>query len=328
MPGRKYQASATSYRYGFGGQEKSNEIKGEGNSYTAEYWEYDPRLVRRWNVDPVKKHYESPYAALGNNPINLIDPNGTDTLRVLGGKNNSQIDVIYGKGTATHTFNIKDISWLPNTDIGKHTIDLSGVEDPDAIGLDLGGSINLKWLGGQVGINLLWKTRGEDGNWKPEIFFYKSAGAFADNTGNKGVGAGGSTSVIFGYASTYDPTTGKEQKYTGNNGEGNKWVANGMNWTGNFWTVTGSVNLKAVSLIGSKFYGYDPSKPKPVGPYWHGFEVGVGKSLGKVTSRSVAANAQIQYFYLLYGNGGDYLKNGEDVSGTNFLNPKDPEDDK
>ncbi|NII25345.1 hypothetical protein HB364_09650 [Pseudoflavitalea sp. X16] len=66
------------YRYGFNGQEKSNEIKGNGNSYTAEFWEYDPRLGRRWNVDPVIKEWESPYACLYNNPISIIDPSGLD----------------------------------------------------------------------------------------------------------------------------------------------------------------------------------------------------------------------------------------------------------
>src|SRR6478736_3791665 len=45
--------TAGRYRYGFNGQEMSNEIKGVGNSYTAEFWEYDPRLGRRWNVDPM-----------------------------------------------------------------------------------------------------------------------------------------------------------------------------------------------------------------------------------------------------------------------------------
>src|ERR1700694_4050048 len=53
MPNRTY--SSSTYRYGFGGQEKSNEVKGEGNSYHAEFWEYDPRLGRIWNVDPVEK---------------------------------------------------------------------------------------------------------------------------------------------------------------------------------------------------------------------------------------------------------------------------------
>jgi hypothetical protein len=50
MQRRRFESEG--YRYGFNGQEKSDEIKGSGNSYTAEFWEYDPRLGRRWNMDP------------------------------------------------------------------------------------------------------------------------------------------------------------------------------------------------------------------------------------------------------------------------------------
>jgi hypothetical protein len=67
------------YRYGMNTQEKDNEIYGEGNSYTAEYWQYDARLGRRWNVDPVVKVHESPYATFANNPVWFVDPNGADT---------------------------------------------------------------------------------------------------------------------------------------------------------------------------------------------------------------------------------------------------------
>ena len=84
MPGRKWNPDA--YRYGFGGHEMSNEIKGIGNSYTAEFWEYDPRLARRWNIDPVFKEYESPYAAFANNPVWNIDKDGSDTSKYLSSK--------------------------------------------------------------------------------------------------------------------------------------------------------------------------------------------------------------------------------------------------
>ncbi|NCA84331.1 MAG: hypothetical protein EOM83_02010 [Clostridia bacterium] len=77
MPGRSFTGSQ-GYRYGFGGQEKDNEVSGNGNSYTAEYWQYDARLGRRWNNDPIVKTWESPYAAFGNNPIYYNDPNGDD----------------------------------------------------------------------------------------------------------------------------------------------------------------------------------------------------------------------------------------------------------
>ena len=66
------------YRYGFNGQEMSNEIKGVGNSYTAEFWEYDPRLGRRWNVDPVRKEGLSGYSVNALNPIWYMDPLGDD----------------------------------------------------------------------------------------------------------------------------------------------------------------------------------------------------------------------------------------------------------
>jgi len=64
------------YRYGFNGQEKDDEIA-EG-IYTAEFWEYDSRIGRRWNVDPVVKPWESSYACFNNNPVVNVDPKGND----------------------------------------------------------------------------------------------------------------------------------------------------------------------------------------------------------------------------------------------------------
>ena len=93
MPGRKFASASANYRYGFNGQEKSDEIKGDGNSFTAEYWEYDSRLVRRWNVDPITKPWESPYACFNGNPIMNIDPKGLDGVpyKVKKGDNLSKI---------------------------------------------------------------------------------------------------------------------------------------------------------------------------------------------------------------------------------------------
>lgn len=63
-------------RFAFNGQEKVDEISGLGNHNTALFWEYDTRLGRRWNVDPVVKPFESSYATFSDNPIFNIDPNG------------------------------------------------------------------------------------------------------------------------------------------------------------------------------------------------------------------------------------------------------------
>ncbi len=80
MPGRKYQQGLSSYRYGINGQERSAELN--DNSYTAEYWQYDSRIGRRWNRDPIVKEYESPFATFGNNPIIYIDKDGSDTINI------------------------------------------------------------------------------------------------------------------------------------------------------------------------------------------------------------------------------------------------------
>jgi hypothetical protein len=73
MPGRGYKAG-TAYRYGFNGQERSSEIS--SNSFTAEFWEYDARLGRRWNIDPQGKFWESSYLCFSGNPILYTDIKG------------------------------------------------------------------------------------------------------------------------------------------------------------------------------------------------------------------------------------------------------------
>ncbi len=47
------KAGEIRFGLGFQGQEGDDEVAGRGNSYTAEYWQYDSRLGRRWNFDPI-----------------------------------------------------------------------------------------------------------------------------------------------------------------------------------------------------------------------------------------------------------------------------------
>ncbi len=72
----KRWSGSEGHRYGFNGQEKSTEINTEGNSYTAEFWQYDARLGRRWNVDPVTVVGLSDYSSFSGNPILKSDPDG------------------------------------------------------------------------------------------------------------------------------------------------------------------------------------------------------------------------------------------------------------
>jgi N-acetylmuramoyl-L-alanine amidase len=102
LPGRS--GNSGSYRYGLNGMEKVDEISGEGNHYTAEYWEYDPRLIRRWNLDPVVVAWESGYAAFRNNPIMYNDPNGDcpdcpdETENSGGGDDKNKVAIDAGHG--------------------------------------------------------------------------------------------------------------------------------------------------------------------------------------------------------------------------------------
>jgi RHS repeat-associated protein len=78
MPGRSF--SSGSYRYGFQGQEKNDEIKGEGNSINYKYRVHDPRLGRFLSVDPLAPDYpwNSPYAFSENRVIDAVELEGAE----------------------------------------------------------------------------------------------------------------------------------------------------------------------------------------------------------------------------------------------------------
>jgi len=68
--------NAGTYRYGMNGMERDNEVKGNGNSYTSYWRQYDPRLGRWLSDEPKPVAWESGYAAFRNNPIYYDDPHG------------------------------------------------------------------------------------------------------------------------------------------------------------------------------------------------------------------------------------------------------------
>ncbi len=87
------------YEYGYNGQLKDNEWSGNGNHNTALFWEYDTRIGRRGNLDPVKNPSVSPFATFGNNPVLKSD--------VLGNVESVHTD---DQGNILRNYNDKDNS--------------------------------------------------------------------------------------------------------------------------------------------------------------------------------------------------------------------------
>lgn len=79
LPGRNY--SSDSYRWGFNGMEKVDEVYGNtGNGYDFGARMYDPRVGGWLSMDPLAAMYPyaSPYVFGLDNPIYFVDPNGME----------------------------------------------------------------------------------------------------------------------------------------------------------------------------------------------------------------------------------------------------------
>ncbi len=85
--------SSDKARYGFQGQEKDSEMKGEGNSINYKYRMHDPRLGRFFSVDPLatKFPWNSSYAFSENSTIAFVELEGLE--KVYFGNSKSTIDI-------------------------------------------------------------------------------------------------------------------------------------------------------------------------------------------------------------------------------------------
>ncbi|MEA3495127.1 MAG: RHS repeat-associated core domain-containing protein, partial [Bacteroidota bacterium] len=81
----KVEEIGESYRFGFQGQEKDDEVKGNGNHYDYGMRMYDPRIGRPLSIDPLTAQYPelSPYQFFSNNPIWFIDLDGLEGVQYL-----------------------------------------------------------------------------------------------------------------------------------------------------------------------------------------------------------------------------------------------------
>ena len=74
--------STDDYRYGFQGQEKDDELKGEGNSLNYTFRMHDPRVGRFLSLDPLAPQFphNSPYAFSENRVIDGLELEGLEHI--------------------------------------------------------------------------------------------------------------------------------------------------------------------------------------------------------------------------------------------------------
>ncbi|WP_370514058.1 RHS repeat domain-containing protein [Flavobacterium sp. LMO6] len=95
--------SSNSYRYGFQGQEKDDELKGEGNSLNYTFRMHDPRVGRFFAIDPLTHKYPhyTPYSFSGNKVIAFRELEGLEEIYAADGKfigkigNSTEIRVVH-----------------------------------------------------------------------------------------------------------------------------------------------------------------------------------------------------------------------------------------
>jgi RHS repeat-associated protein len=77
-------------RYGFQGQEKDDEVKGEGNSINYKYRMHDPRVGRFFAVDPLAKKYphNGPYNFSENIVLHAVELEGLEAFFIHGTESN------------------------------------------------------------------------------------------------------------------------------------------------------------------------------------------------------------------------------------------------
>ncbi|GGD34330.1 hypothetical protein [Flavobacterium orientale] len=109
--------SAESYRYGFQGQEKDDEVKGEGNSLNYTFRMHDPRVGRFFAVDPSFKAFpwNSSYAFSENRTIDGIELEGREwDLAIRDDKTEVSVNVSFDFDKETVNFTKEQILMYQN----------------------------------------------------------------------------------------------------------------------------------------------------------------------------------------------------------------------
>ncbi|MBI1267845.1 MAG: hypothetical protein GC193_10495 [Cryomorphaceae bacterium] len=110
MSGRSFEE--TGYGYGFQGQEKDDEIKGEGNSINYKYRMHDARVGRFFAVDPLALDYPfyCPYSFSGNKVIAYVELEGLEEYPINVGSPWSLIEQGFSNFFGGIVFTIESIT--------------------------------------------------------------------------------------------------------------------------------------------------------------------------------------------------------------------------
>ena len=125
MPGRSLSGSE-GYRYAYQGQEKDPETGKE--AFELRLW--DARIGRWLTTDPAKQH-NSPYMAMGNNPMSQVDPDGARNIRFDADGNvvrDSNGDIAYDQDVWWHNLLYGTRGQYANSDGGWTNFEFA---DPD-----------------------------------------------------------------------------------------------------------------------------------------------------------------------------------------------------
>jgi hypothetical protein len=269
---------------------------------------------------------------------------GAGTFAIYG-KDGTFLSLDFGFGRLARRIDLYD--YLPAglvPHLSNLTFELTGVL-PDAFGLDIGvggglelnnafavfpklGGLGSAGLSGVGGINILWHSRGDlQAGW-PEIHWYHGHSV----TASKGsvvtaisellspVSLSGAAQLILAWAHRYNEKGVPHPSAS-------KWVANGYNWTGTFWSEGFSIPVYGkYSLVCSRYQSVESLDNQKEVDIWRGVSIGVGIS-GKGTMKtglkwdditriklndlsnlkSLGINQSVTHYGLWYGNGGDYL---------------------
>jgi RHS repeat-associated protein len=165
IPGRHYNSEK--YRFAFNGKESDPEWKGTtGAVYDYGFRIYDSRVAKFLSVDPLTKDYPwyTPYQFAGNTPIQAIDLDGLEEMKVF--------DILDDKGAVIKTVKYTDIEssfWSRKTKGYYITSDFQVHQYSDKqwdsdVPNDLASIIELNWEhAGTGGYIFTWKGVGQGG---------------------------------------------------------------------------------------------------------------------------------------------------------------------